>query len=185
MQRLDESFLLFSRDVVNFIVRGTAGGLLAFDGRATFAVNFAFWTHAMNLTIFDDRARIDSQQHFITDYMHVSQVDESLVRNGTYGLFCEQYIYAHHVRSGDIMRAAFETQRGNDDKNTVSDAAATKHGDVSPITPPRQVNYVFKTERFTSRLPNCTCYSLAVFVPPEMHALDYDTAWSNDKDPPI
>ncbi len=76
---MDENLLIMSFDIVNFIVRNVGGlnessqeNLLAFDGDHTFAINFAFWTHFLNLTIFDDRARIDSQQHYLTRYMVIA-----------------------------------------------------------------------------------------------------------------
>lgn len=65
--RPDENFLLMSRDIVEFIAKNYK--ILTVDYDLTFSANLAFWTHFLNLTIFDDRGRIDSQQHYLTKYM--------------------------------------------------------------------------------------------------------------------
>jgi hypothetical protein len=69
--RMDENFMVISRDLVQFIVlnTGSSDSLLAFDPTQTFAVNFAYWTHFLRLNIHDDRSEIDSQQHYLTSYM--------------------------------------------------------------------------------------------------------------------
>jgi hypothetical protein len=88
---MDENMILMSWDVVRFVTLNAGVGydkgvdsnvtyqvengrsdanLLAFDGQTTtFAVNLAFWTHFLNLTIFDDRSRIDAQQMYLTKFM--------------------------------------------------------------------------------------------------------------------
>jgi hypothetical protein len=154
-KRLDESFLLFSRDVVDLLAVATSRNLLAFDGRSTFAVNFAFWSHFLNLTIFDDRQRIDSQQHYLTTYMHTKEGrDEDAQRQNLYARFCDNFIYAHHVRSADVMRETFH-----------SSLIAQQQNACPAITLPRQQEYLFRTDRFPTRLPDCTCRSLSVFLP--------------------
>lgn len=143
--RMDESFMVMSADVVKFIVENSENSMLAFDGEITFALNVAFWTHFLNLTIFDDRDRIDSQQRYLTTYMHQPFV-KLMEINGTYSAFCRDFIFAHHVYPG-IMKYA---------------TTNVKHSIPAPvIKPPSTRGYLYETKHFSSNLPQCSCASLA------------------------
>lgn len=91
----DENFMLFSADVVQFFVSSTERGLLQIARQSTFAVNSAFWVHFLNLSIFDDRLRIDAQQGYLTSFMHSQP--QSPYESLQYSRFCTEFIYAHHV----------------------------------------------------------------------------------------
>jgi hypothetical protein len=101
--RADENFMLFSADVVRLLGEDErVGSILPFDDQVTLGWNFGYWSWILNLTIFDDQTRIDSQQGYLTEYMHEEEVsDASRLSN-----FCESFIYAHHVHA-PIIRAAY------------------------------------------------------------------------------
>jgi hypothetical protein len=152
---MDENFLLFSRDVVSFIVSGVEHNILAFDGSVNFAVNLAFWTHFMNLTLFDDHSRIDAQQGKLTRYMHEAYNQAFTEFNpveGSYDTFCNYYLYAHHVHP-NVMQKVYETNRDYDFKTA-------KY--IETTSKPNISYYLFETEskRFSGKLPHCVCDSL-------------------------
>lgn len=107
--RADENFMLFSRDVVQFIHEGIEGtGLLPFDPDVTFAWNFGFWSWLLNLTIFDDIHRLDAQQQgYLTDYMHGDRLEPHGANATKAAGFCHEFLYAHHVRPA-VSRAVHE-----------------------------------------------------------------------------
>lgn len=103
--RADENFMLFSGDLVNLLNEGTyIGKLLPFDDQVTLGWNFGFWSWVLNITIFDDQERLDAQQGYLTDYMHKEQVHD----RAAHAKFCDSYIYAHHVRSADVITETFK-----------------------------------------------------------------------------
>eukprot|EP00171_Calliarthron_tuberculosum_P016249 IDg16249t1 len=97
----DENFMLFSTDVVRTIISGVDTGALPVHWNNTLARNFGLWSRRWpHLTIFDDRSRFDVQQGLLTKYMHErvpSYTDE------TYAQFCQNYIFAHWVKSPLVM----------------------------------------------------------------------------------
>ncbi len=96
--RADESFMLLSRDVVRFIASSQTGRLVPFDDGVTFGWNFGYLAWTLNLTIFDDAKRIDSQQGNLTSYMHAAEPSDDVAQ------FCDRFIYAHHVRPEVMLR---------------------------------------------------------------------------------
>ena len=152
--RMDENLMIFSMDIVKFIAENH--GMLAFDGELTFAVNFAFWSHFLNLTVLDDRTRIDAQQHYLTSWMH-EPYQQQLFNNGTYGSFCRNMIYAHHVSAG-LMDVVYETM-----DHAMEYARFGKDSQVMQITKPRiDAQYSFDTQKFPGNLPRCNCKTLTL-----------------------
>lgn len=81
--RMDENYLLFSRDLVEVMGSigsgggggdgggsGLGGGLLPFDPHVTLGWNVGYWAAVLNVTVLDDQSRIDAQQGELTTYMH-------------------------------------------------------------------------------------------------------------------
>lgn len=97
----DENFMLISSDIAHFLFSSTQSTLLQMNPKSTFAVNVAFWVNFLNVTIFDDRSRIDSQQGLLTDWMHSRPPDNlhpQMIKE--FRNFCSDFIYAHHVFPG-------------------------------------------------------------------------------------
>jgi hypothetical protein len=75
----------------------------------------------MNLQVFDDRKRMDTQQGYLTRYIHQPS---RMVHMQRYRSFCSNYWYAHHVSAG-LMKEM--------------DAGAQTHRSTIPkITPPSE-----------------------------------------------
>eukprot|EP00177_Eucheuma_denticulatum_P004739 GFKZ01008614.1.p1 GENE.GFKZ01008614.1~~GFKZ01008614.1.p1 ORF type:complete len:379 (-),score=33.73 GFKZ01008614.1:2457-3593(-) len=105
--RADENFMLFSHDVVQLLADDTVvGRLIPFDNEVTLGWNFGYWSWVLNLTIFDDQKRLDAQQGNLTEYMHLDPPAEEY----TLRQFCEDFLYAHHVKPG-TMRKTFVATR--------------------------------------------------------------------------
>ncbi len=105
--RADESFMLFSRDVAKLLSDDNyIGKIIPFDNSVTFGWNFGYLSWVLNLTVFDDQSRIDSQQGYLTKYMHNQAGAESLELSA----FCENYIYAHHVQPTTIVSTYHATK---------------------------------------------------------------------------
>lgn len=103
--RADENFMLFSGDVTNLLSEDTyVGKLIPFDDQVTLGWNFGFMSWILNVTIFDDQTRLDAQQGYLTNYMHEDEVGD----HAALAQFCDNYIYAHHVRSPAIITATYE-----------------------------------------------------------------------------
>lgn len=101
--RADESFMFFSSDIVMLLLNDRiTSKLLPFDNHVTLGWNFGYWSWVLNVTVFDDQRRIDSQQHYLTTYMHQDTAGESKYP------FCETFMYAHHVRSTQVIHSTFE-----------------------------------------------------------------------------
>eukprot|EP00871_Galdieria_phlegrea_P004322 jgi/Galph1/4891/GphlegSOOS_G3527.1 len=83
----DENFMLFTSDVVLFLVHNR--DILFYDEEASFAWNFGFLSWFLNISIIDDREHIDAQQGYMTSFIHVYK--SSPVS------FCDHYLFAHHV----------------------------------------------------------------------------------------
>lgn len=101
--RADESFMLFTRDVVELLTSPYLGGLVPFDEGVTFGWNFGYLAWTLNLTAFDDHRRIDSQQGYLTEYMHGEG-------GGMGEQFCEKYIFAHHVKAAVMVETFRQTK---------------------------------------------------------------------------
>lgn len=108
--RADENFMLFSSDIVRTLADDRlTGKLLPFDTHVTLGWNFGYWSWILNLTMFDDQARIDAQQGYLTSNMHGDDVALNHVKNAAPSrncCFCDEFIYAHHVPE-QAMRDAF------------------------------------------------------------------------------
>ncbi|EME31896.1 galactosyltransferase isoform 1 [Galdieria sulphuraria] len=97
----DESFLLFSTDLLRFLVKNRE--FLLFDEEVSMAWNFGFLSRFLNISIFDDRTCIDSQQGYLTYFMH--QPGFNFTRQISSDLsFCDKYLFSHHVESTIDMR---------------------------------------------------------------------------------
>lgn len=138
--RADESFMLFSDDVARFVADDTLlGKIVPFDDGVTFGWNFGYLSWVLNLTIFDDQKRIDSQQGYLTEYMHAEKSSKEA------GGFCEAHVFAHHVRA-ETMVAAYEGTKTHMLYN------------VPARTPPTETcsigNQSFLPARHSARLPD-------------------------------
>ncbi|GJQ11462.1 hypothetical protein GpartN1_g3253.t1 [Galdieria partita] len=97
----DESFMLFSTDLLRFLVENRE--FLLFDEEVSMAWNFGFLSRFLNISIFDDRNGIDSQQGYLTDFLH--HPGFNLTRLMVSDLsFCNRYLFSHHVDSTLDMR---------------------------------------------------------------------------------
>ncbi|GAB0495714.1 hypothetical protein MMPV_007019 [Pyropia vietnamensis] len=121
--RMDENYLLFSRDLIEVLGSiggggngdgggvggsgGLVGGLLPFDPHVTLGWNVGYWAAVLNVTVLDDQARIDAQQGELTAYMHTP---DAAARPAVYAAFCERYLYAHHVSAAVATAAAAATR---------------------------------------------------------------------------
>mmetsp|Transcript_1422 Transcript_1422/g.4238 ORF Transcript_1422/g.4238 Transcript_1422/m.4238 type:complete len:350 (+) Transcript_1422:45-1094(+) len=101
--RADENFMLFSADVADFF--SPPSKLLPLDPKVTFAWNFGLLSHMLNLSTFDDQTRIDAQQGYLTEYMHRDSTAEEYSKD--YKNFCMRFLYAHHVRSAQVMERVY------------------------------------------------------------------------------
>lgn len=79
--------MLFSKDLVAFLASGSP--LVPLDPQVTFAWNFGLLAYVLNITTFDDQTRIDSQQGYLTDFMHEEQASQKHER--AYSTFCDRY----------------------------------------------------------------------------------------------
>jgi len=152
--RMDENYLLFSRDLVEVLGGGgggggggapaLVGGLLPFDPHVTLGWNVGYWAAVLNVTVLDDQARIDAQQGELTTYMHAPDVapDPSV-----YAPFCERYVYAHHVSAGVMAAAAAATRL-----HAVYSEVAVGAGGVR--CPPSAGRPTFLASRHSKLLPN-------------------------------
>jgi len=101
--RADENFMLFSRSLAVYMHNLLAHVKLS---GSTFALDVgAYLIQMKDVIIIDDRGQIDSQQGYVTPYMR-KPFDDKLM--GDYQRFCKAHIWAHHVQSVDVMRAAIE-----------------------------------------------------------------------------
>jgi hypothetical protein len=109
--RADENFMLFSRALAVYMHTVLSH---VKTGEPTFALNVGVHLIQMeDVVIFDDREQIDSQQGYVTSYMRLP-FDSKY--NDTYHQFCSQggYLWAHHVKSTEVMRAVIDGQpKGN------------------------------------------------------------------------
>lgn len=147
--RIDENFMVISRDVVAYVTSGVLQDLLPFDPLVDFGINFTFWAQTLNLTIFDDISRLDSQQSLLTTFMHRPPrlaADSLYMENITN--FCTQFIYAHHVNPG-MMDKTYTVTR-----NDISRVPPA-------IRPPTDSLYLVDTDFFAKGFPVCMCKSLA------------------------
>jgi len=90
----DESFMLFSADVLRFLVQNR--DFLLFDEEVSMAWNFGFLSRFLNITIFDDRNGIDSQQGYLTEFLHQPGFNRTKLSAADL-CFCKRYLFAHHV----------------------------------------------------------------------------------------
>jgi hypothetical protein len=149
----DENFMLFTPDVANFIVLGLRSGILRFNPKSTFAVNIQVWSFMMNLNVFDDRDRMDTQQGYLTSYIH-EKFDERQKSN--YQGFCSKYWYAHHVSVG-LMK---DMDEGS------SNRRGTEIPEISSPSKTCGKSLSFNTAKHPSAgwdppappLPNCYCH---------------------------
>jgi hypothetical protein len=101
-QLADENFMLFSRDILDIFFSLKKHAIQGEN--ATFAALFGFWNRLLNLTIWDDRDRIDAQQEYTTTYMHSTTTTEISVDDTVLKDFCKRHIFAHHVRLPSLIR---------------------------------------------------------------------------------
>lgn len=102
----DENFMLFSADIPRHIIKMTDSNNLNWLHNNTMARNFGIWSqHWDNLTIFDDRQRFDVQQGLLTRYMHAGSADYG---RATYARFCKKHMFAHWVKSVNVMEKVFK-----------------------------------------------------------------------------
>ena len=147
--RPDQNFQVMSTDLVTFIGAafgsgrpwdgGADGGtgLLPFDSTAPgsrWGAEFGYWLLLMNVTLFDDQDRIDSQQSPRTYWFHldlpgggVPREDPSpsmIWRNDDPGSYCDRFVWGHvgaYTFSGTHCRGLFAKQ------------AKTKVGDLASL----------------------------------------------------
>eukprot|EP00171_Calliarthron_tuberculosum_P012671 IDg12671t1 len=101
----DENFMLFSADVPRYILKKTDEGSISWLHNNTMARNFGIWSQKWpHLTIFDDRQRFDVQQGLLTKYMHTKVASSG---QAEYDQFCKKHIFAHWVKSVDVMQKVF------------------------------------------------------------------------------
>ncbi|GBG30715.1 UDP-galactose transporter 1 [Hondaea fermentalgiana] len=102
----DENIMLFSQDVVKNLT--LMRPLLRVNAGATFAAHFGMWQHFLDVDVFDDQMRIDSQVNGPrTKYMHTKPTPgEEFIyaANSTYGEFCDKFVWAHHVPDPLVIR---------------------------------------------------------------------------------
>eukprot|EP00188_Purpureofilum_apyrenoidigerum_P004055 Plantae.Rhodophyta-Purpureofilum_apyrenoidigerum.ctg4426.p1 GENE.Plantae.Rhodophyta-Purpureofilum_apyrenoidigerum.ctg4426~~Plantae.Rhodophyta-Purpureofilum_apyrenoidigerum.ctg4426.p1 ORF type:complete len:354 (+),score=60.92 Plantae.Rhodophyta-Purpureofilum_apyrenoidigerum.ctg4426:86-1147(+) len=130
--RADENFMMFSADVAEFF--SPPSSLLPLDPKVTFAWNFGLLSQVLNLTIFDDQTRIDAQQKYLTDYMHHDNPTDE--HSNDYKTFCTRFIYAHHVKSAQVMEKVYNettTHLLYDAPNMMSKEGGCKIADQSFI----------------------------------------------------
>lgn len=112
--RADESFMLWSRNVVEWIVEnGGENGLVPWDNDVTLGWNWGYWSWLLNLTIIDDAKGIDSQQGYLTNYMH-GGFDEKHgvpVLSEKVGDFCDRFLFAHHIVPDTIRKVHIKAKR--------------------------------------------------------------------------
>jgi len=151
--RMDENYLLFSRDLVEVLGGGggsgggapaLVGGLLPFDPHVTLGWNVGYWAAVLNVTVLDDQARIDAQQGELTTYMHAPDVAAD---PAVYAPFCERYVYAHHVSAAVMAAAAAATRL-----HAVYSEVAVGAGGVR--CPPSAGRPTFLASRHSKLLPN-------------------------------
>lgn len=100
--RADENFMLFSRDIVELLAdERLVGKLLPYDDQVTLGWNFGYWSWVLNFTVFDDQKRLDAQQGYLTKYMHQDSPADTV----HLAKFCENFIYAHHVKASTAIAA--------------------------------------------------------------------------------
>jgi hypothetical protein len=137
ISRADENFMLFSHALavythVYLSHMKTSG--------STFALNVgAFLIQMKDVIIIDDRAQIDSQQGYVTNYMRFP-FDESLLEK--YRGFCSDHVWAHHVPV-EVMRASMEGR-----KQGVVD------GDLPNFKPPNETcgeRYSYDVQKFLKK----------------------------------
>ena len=105
----DENFMLMFADLADFLDDANRRGVLraSYEGDATFAAHFGLWQHMLNLTILDDRGRIDAQQGYLTSYMRRGELGNGKkAPKALLGGFCRQYVWSHHVWSTSVMHGA-------------------------------------------------------------------------------
>lgn len=106
----DENFMLFSGNLIQLFLH-MKPALKTGPPSATFAALFGMWQHFLNLTIWDDRLRIDAQQGYTTKFMHVRKYDNndnnSAVSKEDLSSFCMHHVWAHHVKSPQLIRDVF------------------------------------------------------------------------------
>lgn len=100
----DENFMLFSQDVVQWLHQSRH--LLRLNPEATFAAHFGILQHVLNLTVLDDRDRMDVQQGWTTHWMQ-KPASTTVPTQRQAGSFCQQHIWAHHVQDAWLMRRVF------------------------------------------------------------------------------
>lgn len=100
----DENFMLFSWDVVEYFHKSKH--VLRVKPEATFAAHFGVWQHMLNITVFDDRARLDVQQGWITGWMQGVATKDKPTQQQAQG-FCRQHIWAHHVTDKALIQTVF------------------------------------------------------------------------------
>jgi hypothetical protein len=86
--RMDENYMLLTRDAISYFVRGWEEGVLPFDGRLTLALNVGAALHHLHYTcgwtFWDDRDRI--------------RWDEPLD-----GISCDSHVWMHHLSRDQAM----------------------------------------------------------------------------------
>lgn len=105
--RADENFLMLSEDVAKFVTDNeNVGKIIPFDDKVTFGWNMGYLSWILNLTIFDDQTRLDSQQGYLTEHMHSADTSAAAL----FGSFCDDFIYAHHVHAAVMLEAFVQTK---------------------------------------------------------------------------
>jgi hypothetical protein len=146
--RPDDNFMILSRRLIRFAVDNW--DVLVHDPNLTWSINWALWSHVLRTDILDDRDRLDSQQHYLTRYMH-REYNETFARTGAYRRFCRSFINAHHVPLS-LMAPLFE--------QSVSPNDMIMHHMNHVVSPLRKEGYEFNTRRFRSPyFPRCMCTS--------------------------
>jgi hypothetical protein len=149
--RIDENFMVLSRDLVEYIAIGVANNFLPFDPHVDFGINFTFWAQILNITIYDDVHRLDSHQSLLTKFMHHTPPKHptpDFIKNVSQ--FCVNYIYAHHVSPGmmDLTH-----------KMTPPSLNLTAEC-VPKMTRPTDFLYNVDTDFYSNSFPACDCRTL-------------------------
>ena len=169
--RIDENFMVLSRDLVEYVTIGTASHILPFDPDVDFGINFTLWTQTLNLTVFDDVNRLDSHQSLLTQFMHHFPPRKKTIEyDAQVAAFCSKYIYAHHVSTG-MMDEVYKATKwsiglngGGQEETVITvkgiNLMSNSTNAVPPMTRPTDFLYDVDTDFYTINFPSCKCKSM-------------------------
>eukprot|EP00039_Didymoeca_costata_P011350 m.158909 g.158909 ORF g.158909 m.158909 type:complete len:405 (+) comp15143_c0_seq2:152-1366(+) len=146
--RMDENYLLMSRDVANLVARGFESGMLPFNPKLTFALNLGnivpLLQKEIQLRVFDDRER------FCWPYKSEGQEAQpcrdawmgklATLRNPDLSpQFCDQFMWSHWVKEPQDFVDIYKLQINSSETDTMQ--AKPKE---SPFKPSTRMQHVFR-----------------------------------------